>query len=75
MSNDKDAAHRQTRLILLVLPLIMAGLIIGGVFLGFYVSDLIGTHGSIVMPLIFATIGLFASIGVALIVVRLLLKS
>jgi hypothetical protein len=75
MMNDKAAVRRQTRVILFILPVIMAGLILGGVFLGFYMSDLMGTHSSIVMPLIFATVGLFASIGVALIIVRIMLRS
>ena len=55
---------------LLVLPIIMAALIVGGVFLGFYVSDIMGSHGSLILPIVFATVGLFAALVVSLVVIK-----
>ncbi len=77
-NDDGDAAvavRRQTRMILIVLPIIMAALIVGGVFLGFYVSDLMGSHGSLVLPIVFATVGLFAALAVSLVVIKIILKA
>lgn len=82
MSNGSDngdntavAVRRQTQMILLLLPIIMATLIVGGVFLGFYVSDLMGSHGSLILPIVFATVGLFAALAVALVVIKIILKA
>jgi len=77
-SSDDDATvavRRQTRIMLLVLPIIMAALIVGGVFLGFYVSDLMGSHGSLILPIVFATVGLFAALVVSLVVIKKVLKA
>jgi len=77
-SNDDDATvavRRQTRIMLLVLPIIMAALIVGGVFLGFYVSDIMGSHGSLILPIVFATVGLFAALVVSLVVIKKVLKA
>jgi len=77
-SNDDDATvavRRQTRIMLLVLPIIMAALIVGGVFLGFYVSDIMGSHCSLILPIVFATVGLFAALVVSLVVIKKVLKA
>ena len=77
-SSDDDATvavRRQTRIMLLVLPIIMAALIVGGVFLGFYVSDIMGSHGSLILPIVFATVGLFAALVVSLVVIKKVLKA
>ncbi|MCL4436878.1 MAG: hypothetical protein M1503_12695 [Thaumarchaeota archaeon] len=80
MSNDGDngaaavAVRKQTRMILVILPIIMAVLIVGGVFLGFHVSDIMGSHGSLILPIVFATVGLFAALAVSLVVIKIILK-
>lgn len=79
MSDSNDdatvAVRRQTRIMLLVLPIIMAALIVGGIFLGFYVSDIMGSHGSLILPIVFATVGLFAALVVSLVVIKKVLKA
>ncbi len=50
----------------------MTVLIVGGVFLGFYVSELLGESDSILLPILFATLGLGVSIVVSLYVAKVL---
>jgi hypothetical protein len=60
---------------LLLLPVAMALLIVGCVFIGFYVSEMMGNTGSIFYPILFATVGFVASIAVSLVIIRHVLQS
>lgn len=67
----KDAgSRRRIKITLLGLLVIMAVLIIGGAFLGFYLSELLGNHDSILLPILFATLGFGISIVVSLYVAK-----
>jgi uncharacterized protein YacL len=70
MVEDDAATRRRIRVTLLVLPAVMVLLIIGGVFLGFYLSSLLGSSDSMVMPLIFATLGFVISVVLSLYVAK-----
>lgn len=64
LMNEEQKARlkRRVTITLLVLPVIIASFVLGGVFLGFYVGDLAGMKGSAVAPLAFSTIGLLISL-------------
>ena len=47
---------------LVLLPFIISVLVVGGVFLGFYVSEVTEDSNRLVYPLIFSTLGLAVSI-------------
>ncbi|MFQ6134248.1 MAG: hypothetical protein ACE5KU_00340 [Nitrososphaerales archaeon] len=67
----KDAgSRRRIKITLLGLLVIMAVLIIGGAFLGFYLSELLGNPDSILLPILFATLGFGISIVVSLYVAK-----
>jgi len=60
-----DNLQRRILLITAGLPFLIATLVVGGTFIGFYISDLTGEPQSILYPFIFSTVGLTASIVVS----------
>ncbi len=69
----KDAViQRRIKRTFLSLFAIITVLIVGGAFLGFYMSELLGESDSILLPILFATLGLGVSIVVSLYVAKVL---
>ena len=62
---DKARLRRRVAILLVVLPIVIAGLVLGGVFLGFYVGELMGLRGSAIMAVTFSTLGLLVSLIIA----------
>lgn len=62
---DKARLRRRVTILLVVLPIVIATLVLGGVFLGFYVGEIIGLRGSATMAVTFSTLGLLVSIIIA----------
>lgn len=67
---DKARLKRRVTILLVVLPIIIATLVLGGIFLGFYVGELIGLRGSAIMAVTFSTLGLFVSLIIAYVVAK-----
>lgn len=59
---QKARLKRRVTIALIVLPVVIASFVVGGVFLGFYVGDILGFKRSVIMPLAFSTIGLLISL-------------
>ena len=59
---QKARLKRRVTIALLILPVVIAFFVVGGVFLGFYVGDIMGLKGSAVTPLAFSAIGLLISL-------------
>ena len=62
---DKARLRRRVTILLVVLPIVIATLVLGGVFLGFYVGEIIGLRASAIMAVTFSTFGLLVSIIIA----------
>jgi len=62
MSEDVKRVRRRVTMVLVGLPFLITFFVVGGVFLGFYLSDISNTPSRVVLPLLFATTGLAVSI-------------
>jgi len=60
--------------VFLILPLIIAAFVFGGVFLGYYLTELLNAPSPILYPLLFSAIGLGLSILVSFIIAAHLTK-
>ena len=54
--------EKKTKIALIMTPLIIAGLVVGLMFLGFEIE---GKHGGIIWPIVLSTLGLALSIAVS----------
>ncbi|MEM4298659.1 MAG: hypothetical protein QW815_09875 [Nitrososphaerota archaeon] len=62
---DAQSLKRKVTMALILLPVLITSIIVGFVFLGFYLSDVIGSKSRMVVPFISATLGLLISIGIS----------
>ncbi len=63
--SDPVARGKNTVLILMLTPVIVAAFVLGGLFLGFYLAALLGIS-KLVMGVVLSTVGLFASLPVVM---------
>ena len=62
LTEDDKRIRRRVTIALATLPFVIAFFVVGGLFLGFYVSDVLGITNRAILGLIFATVGLAISI-------------
>ncbi|HEY4672736.1 MAG TPA: hypothetical protein VIH03_01075 [Nitrososphaerales archaeon] len=62
MTDAKTRIKRRVMITLAVLPIIIAGFVLAGVFLGLYVNEAWGLGNSALMPIAFSLAGFFVSL-------------
>ncbi len=68
MSDDeRERRRRRIKQSLILLPMLIAFLVIGGAFLGFFISAITG-YGGLVLPMIFSTGGFVLSLWLSIII-------
>lgn len=59
---DAKRLKRKITATLILLPVLIASMVLGGVFFGFYLSDIFDARSRLVFPFVFATLGFALSI-------------
>ena len=66
----KARIKRRVIVALAILPIFIAGLVLGGVFLGLYVTNVLGFGNSALMPIAFSLLGFFVSLIISYVVAK-----
>ncbi len=67
---SKARIKRRVIVALAILPIFIAGLVLGGVFLGLYVTDVLGFGNAALMPIVFSLLGFLVSLVISYVVAK-----
>jgi hypothetical protein len=70
LGDKAKRVRRRVMIALAILPIIIAILVVGGVFAGFQVARLVGAPHSVIYPLAFSAVGLMISIVVSYLIAK-----
>ena len=72
MTDPATKARMKRRVVvaLAILPIFIAGLVLGGVFLGLYVTDVLGFGNAALMPIVFSLLGFLVSLIISYVVAK-----
>gem|GEM_PF-1737313 len=62
MTDVKARLKRRVIITLAILPIIIVGLVLGGIYLGLYLNGIWGLGNSALMPVSFSLLGFFVSL-------------
>jgi hypothetical protein len=62
LTDAKERLRRKVIITLAILPIIIAGFVLGGIYLGLYFNETWGLGNSALMPVSFSLLGFFVSL-------------